>query len=218
MQSSKMKYSNNYQKIILGVITYLLVCNNLDVGAQLKTNANNKAVFGNWGVETLFISRKIAPGDDFYRFVNDGWLTTKTIPSGSSGLSNYNEVKKKVSERIADLITMKSNEKVSSKPLQQVRALYQGYLDTAQMEILGIKTIEREVNRILSIKSHDSIAKWMADPKSFSIITIHTQPDISDRSKFLVTFSESGIGLPALYTIKKKMDLIQAIERHIRNI
>ncbi|WP_316796509.1 hypothetical protein, partial [Pedobacter agri] len=197
MQSLKMKYSNYYQNIVLGAITYLLVFNNTDVGAQSKTNVSNKVIFGNWGVETQFISRKIAPGDDFYRFVNEGWLTTKTIPSGSSGLSNYSEVKKTVNERIADLITMESNKKISSKPLQQLRALYQGYLDTAQMETFGTKTIEREVNRILSIKSHDSIAKWMANPKSFSIVTIHTQPDISDRSKFLVTFSESGIGLPS---------------------
>ncbi|WP_316739916.1 M13 family metallopeptidase, partial [Pedobacter aquatilis] len=197
MQSSKMKYSNNYHKIILGAITYLLVFNTADVGAQSKTKVNNKAVFGNWGIETQFIDNKIAPGDDFYRFVNEGWLNTKTIPSGSSGLSTYSEAKKIVNERIADLITVEANEKASSKPLQQLGALYQGYLDTAQIEMLGTKTIEREVKRILSFKSHDSIAKWMADPKSFSIVTIRTEPDISDRSKFLVTFSESGIGLPA---------------------
>lgn len=37
----------------------------------------------------------------------------------------------------------------------------------------------------------------MANPKSFSIIAIHTGPDLNDRSKFLVSLNESGIGLPA---------------------
>jgi len=95
------------------------------------------------------------------------------------------------------LITKKANEQTASRPLQQVGTLYQGYVDTAQIEILGIRPIKQEVKRILSIKSHASVAKWMADPKSFSIVTIRTEPDINNRSRFLVTFSESGIGLPA---------------------
>jgi putative endopeptidase len=159
-----MRYSNNYRTIILGVITYLLVFNNNYSGAQSIRTINNKSKFGDWGVETQFISSKVLPGDDFYRFVNEGWLITKTIPSVSSGLSNYSEVKKIVSERIADLITKKANGQTSSKPLQQVKTLYQGYVDTAQIEILGIRSIEQEVKHILSIKSHASIAKWMADP------------------------------------------------------
>lgn len=192
-----MKYSNNYHSIILGVITYLLVFNNIYVGAQTSKTTKSKPVFGDWGIETQFISNKVLPGDDFYRFVNEGWLTTKTIPSGSSGLSNYSEVKKTVSERIADLISNKTNEQTSSGSLQQMRALYQGYLDTAQIETIGIKSMEQEVQRIFLIKSHENVARWMADPKSFSIVSIRTEPDIDNRSRFLVTLSESGIGLPA---------------------
>ena len=192
-----MKYSNYHQKIIFGVITYLSAFGISYVSAQSNTTVNNKAKFGDWGVETKFISSHILPGDDFYRFVNDGWLITMNIPSGFSGLSNYSEVKTRVSERIADLITKKANEPNASKPLRQVSNLYKGYVDTTQIEISGTRSIEKEVKHILSIKSHTNIAKWMADPKSFSIVTIHTEPDINNRSRFLVTFSESGIGLPA---------------------
>lgn len=191
-----MKYSNNYHKIIIGVITCLLVFNNSYLSAQSSKTVDNKPVFGDWGIETQFISTKVLPGDDFYRFVNEGWLTTKTIPSGSSGLSNYSEVKKIVSERIADLMTKNATEQTSSRPLLQMTALYQGYLDTAKIETTGIGSMQQEVKRILSIKSPEGVAKWMADPKSFSIISIRTEPDINDRSRFLVTLSESGIGLP----------------------
>ena len=44
--------------------------------------ADNKPVLGSWGVETQFISKDIKPGDDFYRFVNEGWLKTATPPPG----------------------------------------------------------------------------------------------------------------------------------------
>ncbi|ALL06125.1 hypothetical protein AQ505_11850 [Pedobacter sp. PACM 27299] len=188
-----MKYNNNYHKIGLGVMTFLLVFNNSDLNAQ----SSSKPLFGNWGVQTQFISSKVLPGDDFYRFVNEGWLSTNTISPGSSGLSNYSEVKKIVSERIADLMIKEADEQRSSGPLKQVSALYQGYLDTAQIERMGIQSMEQEVKGILSIKNHEGVAKLMADPKSFSIISIRTEPDINNRSRFLVTLSESGIGLPA---------------------
>ena len=35
-----------------------------------------------WGVETRHISPSIGPGDDFYRYVNEGWLKTATPPPG----------------------------------------------------------------------------------------------------------------------------------------
>ncbi|WAC39023.1 hypothetical protein [Pedobacter sp. SL55] len=87
-----MKYINTYQQSVLSIITYLLVFSSL--GVQAQSTENTRALFGNWGIETQLISTKILPGDDFYRYVNDGWLTNKTIPAGASGLSNYSEAKK----------------------------------------------------------------------------------------------------------------------------
>jgi len=192
-----MRYSIQHPKARLAIMTCVFAIQSSFASAQLATYAKGKAMFGKWGVETQFINPTILPGDDFYRYVNDGWLNSKTIPAGASGLSNYSEVKKIVNQRITDLITGKANDPTSSKELQQIGALYQGYLDTAQLEILGTSTISREVKHILSLKSHTDVAKWMAHPKSFSIVTIRTEPDINDRSRFLVTFNESGIGLPS---------------------
>ena len=35
-----------------------------------------------WGVDTKNIAKDIQPGDDFYRYVNKGWLDTAKIPQG----------------------------------------------------------------------------------------------------------------------------------------
>ena len=45
-------------------------------------DAHPAPTFGQWGVETQYITRVIAPGDDFYRHVNKGWLDTAQIPTG----------------------------------------------------------------------------------------------------------------------------------------
>lgn len=199
-----MNFISNYRRYILGGVTYFFVFSYSNVAAQSSKAVENNVVFGKWGVETQFISNKVLPGDDFYSYVNEGWLTTGIIPPGSSGRSNFSEAKKKISDQITDLIASETDVQESSKPLRQVQSLYQGYLDTAQIEVLGLRSIQQEVEQILSLKSHPSVAKWMANPKSFSIVSIHTEPDINNRSRFLVTLNESGIGLPSPLYYQKK--------------
>lgn len=167
------------------------------INAQSSAPNKGKATFGNWGIETQFISQSILPGNDFYRYVNEGWLNSKTIPAGSSGLSNYSVAGNKISERIANMIHDGAKAtSTNNKSLQQIGALYLGYLDTDNIEKLGLTPIEKDLKSILALTSYEGVAKWMANPKSFTIIGIRTGPDLNNRSRFLVTLNDSGIGLP----------------------
>lgn len=181
-----------------------------------QTNQFNKrkATSGNWGVETQFISKLVQPGNDFYTYVNEGWLRSAKIPAGASGFNSYTEAKDKINMRINEIILDGAQTGHSTnRSLEQIRAVYLGYLDTDHMDEVGIKPIEEDLISILAINSYEEVAKWMANPKSFSIISIHTGPDVNDRSKFLVSLSESGIGLPAPdYYTKNDADKIQLRE------
>lgn len=197
---SILSITSQLQKLEVKIITTIIVSATFPcyIGAQTTEFSKDKAAFGNWGVETQFISKSILPGNDFYAYVNDGWLKSKTIPTGSSGLSNYSEVGNQVNERIAKVIHEGSDAKSGADNSQkQIGALYLGYLDTENMDKLGIKPIQKDLEQIFALSSYKDVAKWMANPKSFSIIGIRTGPDLNDRSRFLVTLSESGIGLPA---------------------
>jgi endothelin-converting enzyme/putative endopeptidase len=35
-----------------------------------------KAEIGEWGIDATGLSKAVRPGDDFYRYVNEGWLKT----------------------------------------------------------------------------------------------------------------------------------------------
>ncbi|MDA6070311.1 M13 family metallopeptidase [Flavobacterium sp. AC] len=179
-------------------IIVFLFSNPYTIKAQTTDATNGKATFGDWGIETQFISKKVLPGNDFYKYVNEGWLESKTIPAGASGFSNYSEAKNRIDERIAYIIHDGAAKiKTSKGAIKQVGALYLGYTDTDNIEKLGLKTIQQDLEQILALKSYEDVAKWMANPKSFSIISIHTAPDINNRSRFLVALGDSGIGLPS---------------------
>ncbi|SHM75939.1 M13 family metallopeptidase [Flavobacterium chilense] len=185
-------------KIIIIIITALIsLIPNYIMGQSGETN-KGKATYGDWGIETQFISKTIAPGNDFYSYVNEGWFKLATIPAGASGFSNYNDVQNKVNQRIAGIIHGDVTvENTSKAALQQITALYSGYVNTDNIEKLGLKPIQQDLKHILALNNYQDVAKWMANPKSFSIVSIHASPDLKDRSRFLITLSESGIGLPS---------------------
>lgn len=176
-------------------VTAPLLC----IDAQIHKSALAKPAVGDWGIETRFISKSVSPGNDFYTYVNDGWLKSVRIPAGASGFNSYTEAKDKIDKRLSDLIRegSKTEGHTENPCLKQVNEVYEGYLDTDHMDHLGLMPIQKDLNEILSLRTYDDVAKWMANPKSFSIITIHTGPALTDRSKFLVTLTESGIGLPS---------------------
>lgn len=168
------------------------------IKAQKPNSNSGKAAFGDWGIETKFISKSINPGNDFYTYVNEGWLKSAIIPAGAWGFNSFSEAKDKINLKINDMIREGAKTGHSTnKSLEQISSVYLGYLDTDHMDKLGIKPIENDLKNILAFHSYEEVAKWMADPKSFSIISIHTGPDLNDRSKFLVSLNESGIGLPS---------------------
>jgi putative endopeptidase len=189
----------------------VLIPSTLCTKAQKPQSVGGKAAYGDWGIETQFISKSIRPGNDFYSYVNEGWLKSAKIPTGYSGFNSYTEAKDRINTKINEMIREgATKDHPDNLSLGKIKSVYLGYLDTDNMDTLGMKPIERDIKTILGIRSYEEVAKWMANPKSFSIIAIHTGPDLNDRSRFLVTLSESGIGLPApSYYTKEDADIIR---------
>ncbi|MFY1046668.1 M13-type metalloendopeptidase [Chryseobacterium sp. GP-SGM7] len=191
-------YSEIIGRLKRTVFLFVLMSSVFSSKAQKTKYIEGKASFGDWGIQTQFISKTVQPGNDFYTYVNEGWLKSAKIPAGASGFNSFSEATDKINLRINEMILdgAKTDHSVN-RSLEQINSVYLGYLDTDHMDKIGIKAIEEDLKNILAINSYEEVAKWMANPKSFSIIAIHTAPDLNDRSKFLVSLNESGIGLPS---------------------
>lgn len=66
--------------------------------------AVSSAKLGEWGVETQYIDDSVDPGDDFYRYVNGGWLEQQEIPAGFSRLSSFLGVQLETEDQVQAII------------------------------------------------------------------------------------------------------------------
>src|SRR5690625_6772712 len=75
---------------------------------------NNKAHLGNWGIETANISDTVKPGDDFFTWVNQGWLDSSDIPPGFSRWGSFTELSIEAEDRVDAIIQDRKSTRLNS--------------------------------------------------------------------------------------------------------
>ena len=169
-----------------------------DAGSGRRTNS--QARHGSWGIETQFLSDSVRPGDNFYRYVNEGWLESTELPPGYSFYSEPWVVQDRVLDQVDTLITRA----VKSEPQpgtadRRVRDLYLSFLDTATVEAQGLSLVEDDLSDILSLQTHEDVARRMAKPRSSSIFHLLVQPPVDMKGGYILTVAQyrtTGLGLP----------------------
>jgi len=160
-------------------------------------DAPRSARIGEWGVATADLSAGVAPGDDFFAFVNAGWLERSEIPAGFSRFGAFAELSLQAEQRVAEIIADAAvADAATGDPLQQIGALHQAYLDTDELEARGLEPIRAELDALLAIDAHRQVARWMARPGSGSITGLFVTLDSGNPDRYLVHLGQSGLGLP----------------------
>lgn len=153
--------------------------------------------FGQWGVETRYIAPEIAPGDDFYRHVNKGWLDTATIPPGlpmngafvGLALSTERQV-----QAIVDAVL--GQQAAVGTPVQQIADLHASYTDMARRNALGSRPLQAGLDAILKLTGRRDFARRMGEPGYGSVVGMGVDQDPGNPRRYVLSLSQSGIGLP----------------------
>ncbi|MDT8409670.1 MAG: M13 family metallopeptidase [Wenzhouxiangellaceae bacterium] len=159
--------------------------------------AAETARIGDWGVDPAEISESVAPGDDFFAFVNAGWLERSEIPAGFSRFGAFTELSLEAEERVAEIVADASEaDTAAGDPRQQVGAMHAAFLNIDRINALGLEPIQAELDQLLALESHEQAARWMARPGSNSIAGAFVTLDSGNPERYLVHIGQSGLGLP----------------------
>jgi endothelin-converting enzyme/putative endopeptidase len=158
-----------------------------------------KAAFGDWGIETQHLSPTVRPGDDFFGYVNEGWLKAAAIPPGLSSMSEGVAIYFRTADRVKAIITGLAAERpATGSPGQRVAGLYASYMDVARLEALGLSPIQADLDAILAIDTREALARTMADPIiGGGPIGGGVLPDPGDPRRSLPIVVQGGLTLPA---------------------
>jgi endothelin-converting enzyme/putative endopeptidase len=157
----------------------------------------DKPVLGTWGVETQHISRTVKPGDDFYRYVNEGWLKTARPPAGLPYANAFVDAYLRTQGRMQTLI----DRILASRPEpgtdeDKIASLYRSYVDVGTRNARGLAPIAADLAEIAAIQRHEDAARLMARSFYKSPIGAGVTTDKRDPQRYVIAVGQGGLGLP----------------------
>jgi putative endopeptidase len=148
------------------------------------------------------MDRSIHPGDDFYLYVNGGWIEKNPVPPDKTEYSEFKIVKDRTDEQVRKLVEQVSNN-TSAKESNldwKIGRFYGIGMDTDSINRQGIEPLQGELRLIDNMTTAADVQRVSAHLLSYYIIdpffSFFASPDSKNSKMMIATLYQSGLGLP----------------------
>ncbi|RAK50725.1 M13 family metallopeptidase [Phenylobacterium deserti] len=172
--------------------------------------ARPKPQYGTFGIDTAGMDTSVAPGSDFYRYVNGRWTDTTEIPADRSNLTSFAIIAENAAARTRAIIedAARSDAPAGSEA-RKIGDFYQSFMDEAAIEAKGAAPLKPELDRVNAIRTRRDLSREIgatvrADVDALNATNFYTPnlfglwvaEDLDDTSKYRPYLMQGGLGLP----------------------
>ena len=190
----------NFQNIMLFASTvFATACSNAPKTDKKAEVAMEKTKIP--GFDTSSLDRRYRAQDDFDSFANGGWKKLNPIPSTEGNWGAFGIIDKENSEvKLKGIIenTIKNKDNKTGSDEQKIADMYKSFMDTVQIEKLGLSPLKPYINQIEAIKS---VEEWVAVSGELqkigvgSVLGVYVDADDRNSKMNAVKWAQSGLSL-----------------------
>ncbi|HFK5526367.1 endothelin-converting protein [Elizabethkingia anophelis] len=151
------------KKITFAVLAFSLCFTGVQVNAQQKKGKTVATkTQKDEGLNLSYRDTSVRPQDDFFNYVNGGWLKTAKIPSDKSSWGSFNQLREDTDNNSMNILKeiLKSKYPSGSEG-QKIQALYTTYTDWTKRNALGITPIKADLDKVDAIKDLKSFQQYI---------------------------------------------------------
>jgi putative endopeptidase len=153
------------------------------------------------GIDVMYIDANVRPQDDFFRYSQGKWLKDVEIPADRSSWGTFLIARDKVEQQVSDIINEVTQGKSSASgpDARKVADFYASFLDEPRRETLRLTPLRAELDKIAAVTNARDVAVQMARLSSIGVSTpfgFGINQDDRESTRYVVYFSQSGLGLP----------------------
>lgn len=188
------------------------------IALSLPLQAFAQATVGDWGVNTDSVSGDIAPGEDFYRYVNEGWIEQAEIPPGMPYNATIIEAVLRTEARLDAIISdIVDSDPEPGTDEYNIKMLFLSYTDLDRLNQLGMSPIQGDLDDIAAIDTREDLARVLAGPFTASPFGAGVTIDGDNPETHIVAISQAGLRLPSRDIYVVDDDAYSAVRLAYRN-
>jgi putative endopeptidase len=176
-------------------------------------------------IDTTLFDPDTAASDDFYRYVNGGWLDANPIPPEYPVWDAFQEVNRRNEVMLHQLLQdAAARPEPRGSAGQMVGDYFAAAMDVESIVAAGLAPLEPLLGRIDAAASVADIRSITRDLQRFGVGAFHSfgvESDFEDSDAYLVYVGQGGLGLPErdyyLRTDDRSAELRRAYVAHIAN-
>ncbi len=152
------------------------------------------------GIDLTNVSKDLAPGGDFYQYVNDKWLQETEIPGDQSDYGAFTALDDAAKQDVRVLLeaaAAKGDE--ADGIVKQAGSLYASYMNTELRNQLGMEPLEGLLESIRSVESKEEWTNLAAQLSRIGVnnpMGYYVEPNAKKSTQYAAYVVQSGITLP----------------------
>ena len=168
--------------------------------APVAAAATAKPQLGDFGIDLSSLDRSVKPGDDFYNFVNGGWMARTQIPADKASWGGFGVLRDLSDQRTRALIEDAARQQNAPGTVnQKIGDTFASFMDEAAIEKAGAAPLKPYLARIAAVRTPSDLATAFGDATRHGIdvpIGAGVQQDLKDNTQYAVYLGQGGLGLP----------------------
>lgn len=146
------------------------------------------------------MNTEISPGDDFYRFVNAGWLENNPIPEEYSRYGSFEQLAEQNEDKLYDLLQTIRNDQsaVQGSNRQKVRDFFNSAMDTVTQAEHGVNAIAFLLDDIDNINDKNELPRLLArlHLQGFGpVFGLRAAQDRKNTEEIIANIYQGGLGM-----------------------
>lgn len=153
------------------------------------------------GLDLANMDTTISPGQDFFKFVNGGWLSQTEIPGDQGSWGSFHELAEQTRADVLEVLqaAAASGEYPEGADQQKAADFYAVGMDSMRAEKLGMTPLTPWLDKIDAMRTKDDIQAYITTLQQYGsggFFHLYATNDMMNSDRMVLMVAEGGLGLP----------------------
>jgi len=193
-------------------LALMVACGNSTKKDSMKEETTDK------GLDLSAMDTSVRPQDDFYNFVNGGWMKTNKIPADKPSWGTFYMLREETDEQCLTILDNLLKEQYpAGSEGEKIQILYKNYMDMEARNKAGLTPLAPTLEKIQSIRNLSDLQAYLEEATPLGenpICGWGVYADMKDSNQNTIYLGNFGLGLGRDYYQKASESNTEAIAKY----